>query len=84
MPYAADPLTGRVLDGRYEIGRRIARGGMASVYEAHDRRLARDVAVKIMHDDLGDDTDFASRFVREARAAARMLPPQRRVGHRPG
>ncbi len=75
MPYAADPLTGRVLDGRYEIGRRIARGGMASVYEAHDRRLARDVAVKIMHDDLGDDTDFASRFVREARAAARISHP---------
>lgn len=75
MSHDADPMTGRVLDGRYEIGARIARGGMASVYEAHDLRLARDVAVKIMHDDLGDDTDFASRFVREARAAARISHP---------
>ena len=75
MSHDTDPMTGRVLDGRYEIGARIARGGMASVYEAHDLRLARDVAVKIMHDDLGDDTDFASRFVREARAAARISHP---------
>jgi eukaryotic-like serine/threonine-protein kinase len=75
VPLDADPLTGRVLDGRYELGRRIARGGMASVYEAHDLRLARDVAVKVMHDDLGDDTDFAARFVREARAAARISHP---------
>jgi serine/threonine-protein kinase len=75
VSHDADPMTGRVLDGRYEIGSRIARGGMASVYEAHDLRLARDVAVKIMHDDLGDDTDFASRFVREARAAARISHP---------
>ncbi len=75
MSHDADPMTGRVLDGRYEIGARIARGGMASVYEAHDLRLARDMAVKIMHDDLGDDTDFASRFVREARAAARISHP---------
>ncbi len=75
MPYDADPMCGRVLDGRYELGDRIARGGMASVYEAHDRRLARDMAVKVMHDDLGDDTDFASRFVREARAAARISHP---------
>jgi serine/threonine-protein kinase len=75
VSHDADPMTGRVLDGRYEIGARIARGGMASVYEAHDLRLARDMAVKIMHDDLGDDTDFASRFVREARAAARISHP---------
>ncbi len=75
MPYAADPMSGRVLDGRYVLGPRIARGGMASVYEAHDRRLAREMAVKVMHDDLGDDTDFASRFVREARAAARISHP---------
>jgi eukaryotic-like serine/threonine-protein kinase len=71
----ADPITGRVLDGRYEIGDRIARGGMASVYEAHDLRLARDVAVKVMHDDLGDGAASASRFVHEARAAARISHP---------
>ncbi|MBB3040353.1 Stk1 family PASTA domain-containing Ser/Thr kinase [Nocardioides soli] len=72
---AADPLTGRVLDGRYRIGSRIARGGMASVYEATDIRLDRTVAVKVMHPGLGDDNEFAERFVREARAAARLSHP---------
>jgi beta-lactam-binding protein with PASTA domain/serine/threonine protein kinase len=71
----ADPLTGRVLDGRYRIGARIARGGMATVYEAHDLRLNRGCAVKVMHTDLGDDHDFGARFVREAHAAARLSHP---------
>lgn len=71
----ADSLTGRVLDGRYRIGARVARGGMASVYEATDLRLDRTVAVKLMHPGLGDDAEFAARFVREARAAARLSHP---------
>jgi beta-lactam-binding protein with PASTA domain/tRNA A-37 threonylcarbamoyl transferase component Bud32 len=70
-----DPVTGRLLDGRYRIGRRIARGGMASVYEALDTRLDRICAVKIMHHGLGDDAAFADRFKREARAAARLSHP---------
>ena len=70
-----DPLIGRLLDGRYRIGTRIARGGMASVYEATDVRLDRMVAVKVMHPGLGDDAEFAARFVREARAAARISHP---------
>ncbi len=73
----SDGLTGRLLDRRYLVGRRIARGGMASVYEATDTRLDRDVAIKIMHPGLGDPgvasaTPFADRFVREARASARL------------
>jgi serine/threonine-protein kinase len=68
-------MTGRLLDGRYRIGPRIARGGMASVYEATDLRLDRTVAVKVMHPGLGDDNEFAERFVREARAAARLSHP---------
>ena len=71
----ADPLIGRVLDGRYRIGPRIARGGMATVYEALDQRLDRVCAVKVMHPGLGDDHDFAARFVREARSAARLSHP---------
>lgn len=71
----ADALTGRLLDGRYRIGARVARGGMASVYEATDLRLDRTVAVKVMHPGLGDDEEFAARFVREARAAARLSHP---------
>jgi eukaryotic-like serine/threonine-protein kinase len=70
-----DPLTGRLLDGRYRVGPRIARGGMASVYEATDIRLDRTVAVKVMHPGMGDDEEFAARFVREARAAARLSHP---------
>lgn len=67
-----DPLVGRLLDRRYQIGPRIARGGMASVYQATDLRLDRTVAVKVMHTGLGDDDEFAARFVREARSAARL------------
>lgn len=67
-----DPLIGRVLDGRYRVGPRIARGGMATVYQATDLRLDRTVAVKIMHAGLGDDPEFVARFEREARSAARL------------
>ena len=70
-----DPIVGTVVDGRYRIGPRIARGGMASVYEATDLRLDRACAVKVMHPGLGDDEEFAARFVREARAAARLDHP---------
>ena len=70
-----DPLVGHLLDGRYEVLRKLARGGMATVYLATDRRLTRTVAVKVMHDNLGNDQDFANRFDREARAAARLSHP---------
>lgn len=63
---------GRLLDGRYLVGARIARGGMATVYEATDLRLDRTVAVKVMPHTLAEDDEFTSRFVREARAAARL------------
>ncbi len=67
-----DALVGRVLDDRYVIGERIARGGMASVFLAIDQRLDREVAVKVMHTGMGDDGQFTDRFVREARAAAKL------------
>ncbi|WP_159716705.1 Stk1 family PASTA domain-containing Ser/Thr kinase [Actinomyces marmotae] len=70
-----DPLTGRIVDSRYEVGQRVARGGMATVYKAHDRRLERDVALKLMHAHLADSPDFVARFRREARAAARLSNP---------
>ncbi|MDX6255719.1 MAG: eukaryotic-like serine/threonine-protein kinase [Frankiales bacterium] len=71
----ADTLVGRVLDGRYRIQERIARGGMATVYRAVDLRLDRPVAVKVMHSSLAEDPDFVSRFTREAKAAARLSHP---------
>jgi len=70
-----DRLVGRVLDGRYRVGARVAKGGMATVYQALDMRLDRTVALKIMHDGLGDDVQFARRFVAEARAAAKLSHP---------
>ncbi|SEC60252.1 serine/threonine protein kinase [Paramicrobacterium humi] len=70
-----DPLIGRLIDGRYEVRSRIARGGMATVYVATDRRLQRRVAIKIMHGHLSDDQSFTNRFVQEARSAARLANP---------
>jgi eukaryotic-like serine/threonine-protein kinase len=72
---ATDPLVGRLLDRRYRVGPRIARGGMATVYEATDTRLDRAVAVKVMNAGLAADEQFTERFVREARAAARLSHP---------
>ncbi|MBZ4486656.1 Stk1 family PASTA domain-containing Ser/Thr kinase [Microbacterium sp. cx-55] len=71
----ADPLIGRLVDGRYRVRARIARGGMATVYVATDMRLERRVALKVMHGHLSDDTVFQSRFIQEARAAARLADP---------
>ena len=70
-----DPMIGRLVDGRYEVTARIARGGMATVYQAQDRRLDRTVALKVMHPHLADSADFVARFRREARAAARLTHP---------
>ncbi|GAA4433121.1 Stk1 family PASTA domain-containing Ser/Thr kinase [Georgenia halophila] len=70
-----DPMIGRLVDERYEVTSRIARGGMATVYRATDRRLERTVAVKVMHPHLAESPDFVARFRREARAAARLTHP---------
>src|SRR5919202_4653999 len=75
MTAGADPLIGRVVDGRYAVEARVARGGMATVYLALDRRLDREVALKVMHPHLADDAQFTARFIREARAAARLSHP---------
>lgn len=72
---AGDPLLGSILDDRYRIVRRIARGGMATVFEAQDLRLARTVAVKVMHPGLDEDGDIARRFNTEARATALLSHP---------
>src|SRR4051794_33846801 len=71
----SDPLVDRLLDGRYAIEARLARGGMASVYLATDIRLERRVAVKVMHPALAEDPEVVARFNREARAAARLSHP---------
>ncbi|MFC4007656.1 Stk1 family PASTA domain-containing Ser/Thr kinase [Nonomuraea purpurea] len=71
----ADPLVGRLLDGRYRIESRIAGGGMATVYLALDIRLDRTVALKVMHRSLADDPAFVRRFIGEAKSVASLSHP---------
>ncbi len=71
----ADPLVGRLLDGRYQVEALVALGGMATVYRAIDTRLDRRVALKVMHADLARDEDFVGRFIGEAKSAARLSHP---------
>jgi serine/threonine-protein kinase len=65
----------RVLNDRYEIHRRLARGGMAQVYLARDRSLDRPVAVKELVPEFATDPSFVERFRREAQAAANLSHP---------
>jgi eukaryotic-like serine/threonine-protein kinase len=68
----ADPLAGRLLDGRYAVTARLAHGGMATVYLAMDTRLDRQVALKVMHAELARDDEFVRRFIGEAKSVARL------------
>ena len=65
----------RVLVGRYALEALVGSGGMADVYRAKDQLLERTVAVKILHQQYENDTEFIARFQREAKAAARMTHP---------
>ncbi len=65
----------RVLNGRYEVGELIGRGGMADVYLARDVLLGRSVAIKVLRPDLARDPLFQSRFRREAQAVAALNHP---------
>jgi eukaryotic-like serine/threonine-protein kinase len=74
-PPDPDPMIGRTIADRYAVGELIARGGMARVYRAHDSRLERDVAVKVLSPPYADDPAFTERFLQEARAAASLSHP---------
>ena len=65
----------RVISDRYELGQRLGHGGMATVFLAHDRKLDREVAIKLLADNLAGDDDIRKRFSREARLAARLEHP---------
>lgn len=67
--------TDRVLNGRYEVGELIGRGGMADVHLGRDVRLGRSVAIKLLRRDLARDPLFQSRFRREAQAVAALNHP---------
>ena len=70
-----DRLIGRVLADRYEIQSRLGKGGMAVVYQAHDRTFDRLVAVKVLRTDVASDPVASKRLMREAKAAGRLLHP---------
>ena len=59
-----------ILNGRYELGEQVGKGGMAVTYRARDTLLNRTVAVKVMREQFSSDPTFVERFRREAQAAA--------------
>ena len=71
----SDPLLETLVDNRYLVRSRIARGGMSTVYLATDTRLDRDVALKVLYPHLAADRGFLDRFEREAKSAARLSHP---------
>jgi serine/threonine protein kinase/beta-lactam-binding protein with PASTA domain len=76
----ADTLLGSLVDGRYRIRGRVARGGMATVFSAIDERLDRTVALKIIHAQQAQDprsrnSGFVERFTDEAKTIARLTHP---------
>jgi serine/threonine protein kinase/Tol biopolymer transport system component len=66
--------TGRVLN-HYEIVRMLGKGGMGEVYVARDQRLGREVALKVLRDDLASNDERRERFEREARSVAALQHP---------
>ncbi len=70
-----DGAMSEILAGRYELGERLGVGGMSTVRLAHDRRLEREVAVKVLAEHLAQDPQFIARFRREALAAASLVHP---------
>src|ERR1700731_4301741 len=69
------PLTPGTLLGQYEIRSPLGAGGMGEVYRAHDTRLDREVAIKVLPESLTADPDRLRRFEQEARAAAALNHP---------
>lgn len=70
-----DPLVGTVLNKRYRVDDKIARGGMAMVYLGTDLTTDRQIAIKVMHPHLATDASFVERFEREAMNASRLEHP---------
>jgi serine/threonine protein kinase len=71
----SDPLNGVLLEGRYRVDAKIATGGMSTVYRGLDVRLDRPVALKVLDARYASDSQFLTRFQREARAVARLKDP---------
>ncbi len=70
-----DKNIGVILDGRYEVKKRIGVGGMADVYRAFDRLEGRDVAVKILKNEYTKNDEFLQRFKNESKAVSMLSHP---------
>lgn len=68
-------MTGKLLDNRYQLVKKIGSGGMADVYMAKDILLDRVVAVKILHSNFAEDNEFVVRFRHEAQSAGKLSHP---------
>ena len=68
-------MLNRILDNRYTVLEHIGGGGTADVYRAHDKLLDRFVAIKMLHPQFVNDSDFKTRFKYEAQAAAKLSHP---------
>ena len=66
---------GDVIAGRYELLTLVGRGGMSTVWNAHDRLLDRVVAIKVLHQQFASDEEYVERFRREARSVAQLSHP---------
>ncbi|WP_309820022.1 Stk1 family PASTA domain-containing Ser/Thr kinase [Pseudarthrobacter sulfonivorans] len=73
--HVSDRLVGTLVDNRYAVRSKLARGGMSTVYLATDLRLERDVALKVLHPHLATDETFLGKLGQEAKAAAKLSHP---------
>src|ERR1044072_1873490 len=75
------PLKAGTTLGHYEIVSLLGAGGMGEVYRAHDPRLRRDVAVKVLPPSISEDAERLRRFEEEACAASRLNDPHVLIVH---
>ncbi len=68
-------MIGRLIGERYELNSELGEGGMATVYQATDCRLKREVALKILHPHIARQKEFCMRFQREAGISAQLIHP---------
>ena len=68
-------MIGRLINGRYRLIAPLGEGGMATIWRAVDEQLDREVAVKLLREQFGNDPGFAARFRQEARAAGSLSHP---------
>ena len=72
---AIQPPVGKILGGKYRVDKEVGRGGMATIYAAENVDIGKPVAVKVLAAELARSRTVTERFLREARAAARVRSP---------